>query len=142
MHRFIPFYTHLAGAKVAEIVVSHHKRIHGHSKYGMERIFKVIMDLMVIKFLDRYLKKPIYLFGGIGLILFACSFFSIVLAIFLKLYKSVYLIQTPLPLFSAMTFITAVMCFLMGFLAEMIMRTYFESQDKKSYIIKDVIENS
>lgn len=142
MHRFIVFYTHLAGAKITEIAVKHHARVSGSSKYGMERIFKVIVDLMVVKYLDRYLKKPIYLFGGIGFILFFCSFSSIVLAIFLKFFRHVYLIQTPLPLFSAMTFITSVMCFLMGFLAEMIMRTYFESQDKKSYIIKDIIENS
>ena len=138
MHRLIPIYANSSGAKVTEIPVAHHKRKYGKSKYGMERIFKVLLDLLVIRFLSSYLKKPIYLFGGIGIILMMGSFLAFFFALYLKYFQSVSLIQTPLPLFSAMTFITSIMCFLMGILAEMIMRTYFESQNKKSYIIKQI----
>lgn len=136
MHRFIPIYASLIGAKVTEIPVNHHKRIHGQSKYGMNRIFKVLLDLMVVRFLSKYLKKPIYFFGGIGFMFLAVSFISVCVAIYFKLFGDKSFIETPLPLFSTMTFITGVMCILMGILAEMTMRTYFESQNKKSYTIR------
>ena len=141
MHRFIPVYASLVGARVTEIEVNHHPRIHGESKYGMSRIFKVLLDLMVLYFLDRFFKKPIYLFGGVGFFLIICSISSFLIALWLKFFNSVSLIQTPLPLFSAMTFIAAVTCILMGLLAEIMMRIYFESQGKKPYFIKkdDVI---
>ncbi len=140
MHRFIPIYAHLMGAKVTEIPVNHHPRVHGESKYGMNRIFKVILDLMVLKFMDKYLKKPIYLFGGTGLLLLFISGLSFLFSVYLKLIEKVPFIDTPLILFSSMTFITGIMCILMGILAEMIIRIYFESQDKKSYNIKTILE--
>ena len=136
MHRFIPIYASLIGAKVTEVPVTHHKRIHGQSKYGMNRIFKVLLDLMVVRFLSKYLKKPIYFFGGIGFMFLITSFGSFGLAIYFKFFRDISLIETPLPIFTTMTFITGVMCILMGILAEMIMRTYFESQNKKSYNLR------
>ncbi len=136
MHRFIPIYASLIGARVTEVPVTHHKRIHGQSKYGMSRIFKVLLDLMVVRFLSKYLKKPIYFFGGIGFVLLTTSIASFGLAIYFKFFRDISLIETPLPIFTTMTFITGVMCILMGILAEMIMRTYFESQNKKSYTIR------
>ncbi len=142
MHRFIPIYANLIGAKVTEIPVNHHKRIHGQSKYGMSRIFKVLLDLMVVRFLSKYLKKPIYFFGGIGFIFLSTSFIAFIIAIYFKFFGGKSLIETPLPLFTTMTFITGVMCILMGILAEMIMRTYFESQDKKSYIVMNKVNNT
>jgi glycosyltransferase involved in cell wall biosynthesis len=139
MHRFIPIYASWEGAKIAEIPVRHQPRIHGKSSYGLERTFKVILDLVVITFLDNYAQKPIYVFGGFGFVSFLVSFAFFTYACYLKLFEGITLIQTPLPLISTMTFVTGVICVLMGLLAEMIMRTYYESQQKKVYLIDDTV---
>ncbi len=137
MHRFIPIYASWQGGKVAEIPVTHHPRIHGSSKYGLERVMKVLLDLMVVKFLASYANKPIYVFGGFGLISIAVSFLSGLWAIYLKLFEHVSFIQTPLPLLVVLAFITGVMSILMGLIAEIIMRTYYESQGKQVYLVKN-----
>ncbi len=139
MHRFIPVYATWMGAKVCEIPVQHHQRQFGQSKYGLERVAKVLLDLMVVKFLDRHFVKPIYIFGGIGLASLGASFLSAVWMIWLKLFENTSMIQTPLPLLVAMTFLVGVMCILLGLLAEMIVRTYFESQDRRVYLIRDTV---
>lgn len=136
MHRFVPIYASWMGAKVAEIPVRHYARIHGKSKYGLNRIIKVTLDLAVIKFLSCYSQKPMHVFGGFGLLSFVSSFGFFVWALFLKLFEGVSLIQTPLPLLAVMTGVTGVMCVLMGLLAELNIRTYHESQDKPVYAIK------
>lgn len=137
MHRFIPIYAHWQGGRVAEIVVNHHPRIHGHSKYGLERVIKVLLDLVVVKFLASYANKPIYVFGGFGLFSIAVSFLAGLWAIYLKYFEDTSFIQTPLPLLVALTFITGIMSILMGLIAEIIMRTYYESQGKQVYLIRD-----
>ncbi len=139
MHRFIPIYASWQGGKVAEVAVNHFPRIHGSSKYGLERIVKVILDLMVVKFLASYANKPIYVFGGFGLASIAFSFLSGLLALYLKFFEHVSFISTPLPLLVALAFITGVMSILMGLIAEIIMRTYYESQGKQVYLVKDTI---
>jgi glycosyltransferase involved in cell wall biosynthesis len=135
MHRFIPIFATWQGARVAEIPVTHHPRIHGESKYGLERVLKVVLDLIVVKFLHRYAMKPMHIFGGFGLVSLFISFVAGSIAIFWRLTGTAYLIQTPLPLLSVMSFITGVMCVLMGLLAELITRTYFESQGKLVYLV-------
>ena len=117
MHRFIPIYASWHGAKVTEIPVRHHPRKYGKSHYGMERVIKVLLDLIVVKFLDRYAKKPIYIFGGFGLINFLIGLMAGLWALFLKFFDGVSFIQTPLPLLVVMTGITGIMCILMGLLA-------------------------
>ena len=139
MHRFIPIYASWQGGKVTEIPVTHHPRIHGSSKYGLERVVKVLLDLMVVKFLASYANKPIYVFGGFGLASIALSFVAGFLALFLKFFNGVSFVQTPLPLLVALAFITGVMCILMGLIAEVMMRTYYESQDKRVYLVKDAV---
>lgn len=139
MHRFIPIYASWFGAKVTEITVSHHPRIHGESKYGLERIVKVVLDLLVVKFLAQYATKPIYIFGGFGIFVLTCSFFTGLLAVYLKFFKHTSLIQTPLPLMSVMGIVTGIMSILMGLLAELVMRTYYESQSKSVYLVKDTL---
>lgn len=139
MHRFIPIYAAWMGAKVCEIPVQHHQRQFGKSKYGLERVAKVLLDLMVVKFLDRHLVKPIYVFGGIGLASFAASFLSAVWMLWLKFFDNTSMIETPLPLLVAMTFLVGLMCILLGLLAEMIVRTYFESQGRSPYLVKDTV---
>lgn len=139
MHRFIPIYASWLGAKVTEIPVQHHKRLYGQSKYGVERIFKVVLDLLVVKFFSRYATKPIYIFGGFGLLILLISFISAFWAIYLKFFENISLIQTPLILISVTLFVTGIMSILMGLLAEIVIRTYYESQDKPTYLVKDTL---
>jgi dolichol-phosphate mannosyltransferase len=139
MHRFIPIYARWMGAKVVEIPVRHRARQFGASKYGLERVFKVILDLAVIKFLDRYLVKPIYVFGGAGLIMLITAFATLAVALGLRVFEGISLIQTPLPLLAVMLFLMGCISILMGLLAEMLMRTYFESQGRHSYRVRDRI---
>jgi glycosyltransferase involved in cell wall biosynthesis len=135
MHRFIPIYAVWQGAHVIEMPVTHHARQFGKSKYGLERIFKVLLDICVIKFLDKYLTKPIYIFGGFGIFAFSLSVIAFIWSFVLKIFFSTSLIQTPLPLFGSIAILISIMCFLMGLLAEVMSRTYFESQSRKPYTI-------
>ena len=139
MHRFIPIYASWNGAKVTELPVTHHPRVFGKSKYGLERILKVLLDLMVTCFLDRYLRKPIYVFGGFGVILLAVAFICTLIAFYLKFSGQASLVRTPLPLIAVITFSLGVTSFLMGLLAEVTTRTYFESQGKPPYNVKRLV---
>ena len=136
MHRLIPIYASWMGAKVIEVPVRHHARQFGRSKYGLARIVKVLLDLAVMKFLEHYLVKPIYLFGGFGLTAILASFGVIGWALALKIFYGTSLILTPLPLLAAMLFLIGCISVLMGLLAEMVMRTYFESQNRPPYIVR------
>jgi len=137
MHRFIPIYATWQGARVTEIPVAHHPRIHGKSKYGLERTFKVILDLIVVKFLTQYAQKPIYVFGSFGLFSLFVAFIAATAALYYKISGLKSFIETPLPLIFVMASITGIMCILMGLLAEIIMRTYYESQGKSVYLIDE-----
>jgi glycosyltransferase involved in cell wall biosynthesis len=139
MHRFIPIYASWAGAKVTEIPVNHHPRTRGKSKYGLSRTFKVIFDLMTIKFMASYQTKPLYVFGTFGLISFIISLITGSWALYLKIFDNVSFILTPLPLITIVMLAISVQFFLMGLLAEMLIRTYHESQDKPTYLIKEKI---
>jgi len=135
MHRFIPIYASWQGARVAEIAVVHHSRQFGKSKYGLERTLKVILDLIVVKFLATFAQKPMYIFGGVGLASLLVSLVSGVWALYLKFGLEISFVQTPLPLLFVLTAITGMMCILMGLLAELLTRTYHESQDKAIYSV-------
>ncbi len=137
MHRFIPVYASWEGAKITEIPVTHHPRIHGKSNYGLERTFKVLLDLIVITFLDNYAQKPIYVFGGAGFLSLIFSFCTFFYASYLKYFKGISYIDTPLPVLASITMLGAFMCILLGLLAEMIMRTYYETQQKSIYLIEN-----
>ena len=140
MHRFIPIYAKWNGAlRITEMQVSHHPRKHGVSKYGVNRVVKVILDLMVVLFLNKYGQKPMYVFGIFGIfnlsLSFVCALGSIYYKFISENYKS--FIQTPLPLMSSVFFVVGVVCILLGLLAELSIRTYYESQSKKTYKVKD-----
>ncbi|MBF6612638.1 MAG: glycosyltransferase family 2 protein [Chloroflexi bacterium] len=141
MHRFIPAHAAWVGATITEIPVQHHPRIHGKSKYGIARTLKVILDLLTVKFLGSYSTKPIYIFGGLGLSSIAVSFVSIAIATMDKLLNGVSLIQSPLLLLTAMLFIIGVQLVLMGFIAEIGVRTYHESQSKPTYVVRRVVRH-
>src|SRR5689334_10529193 len=143
MHRFIPIYASWAGARVTEIPVEHHARTMGKSKYGLSRTIKVIFDLMTIKFMAEYHTKPIYVFGSFGMLAFAASIFAGLYAIFLKFANFLGLpqyhadfVETPLPVLSIVMFAISIQFFLMGLLAELLVRTYHESQDKAIYAVR------
>jgi glycosyltransferase involved in cell wall biosynthesis len=139
MHRFIPIYASWAGARVTEIPVTHHPRHTGVSKYGFSRIFKVVLDLVTVKFLASYATKPIYVFGGAG---FACMGLAMVCglwALYLKFAHLADFIQTPLPLLVVTLAIMGVQLVLMGLLAEIVMRTYHESQGKLTYHVRNTL---
>ncbi len=139
MHRFIPVYANSVGAKIVEVKVHHHARKFGKEKYGLERVFKVILDLFTVKFLTSYSSKPIYLFGGTGIALITFSFISL-------LYLGIRRIIAKISPFSSPLFTIAIMIasmgfqsILMGLIAELLVRTYHESQNKPVYTVREVI---
>lgn len=139
MHRFLPIYARWHGAKITEIAVHHRPRTRGKSKYGLERIGKVLLDLLVVQFLMNYQTRPVYVFGGFGGISLGLSLASGLYAVYLKIFQGVSFILTPLPLLTVLTFMTGMMSILMGLLAELITRTYFESQGKPIYLVKNTL---
>lgn len=139
MHRFVPIYASWMGAKVVEMPVRHHARKFGRSKYGLNRIFKVILDLIVIKFFSQYLVKPIYVFGGAAALFMLGSIASLIFMLWMKIVEGIPMILTPMPVLSAMLFLLAVMTILLGILAEILVRTYFESQGRHAYHVRGTI---
>jgi dolichol-phosphate mannosyltransferase len=137
MHRFIPIYASWAGARVTEIPVEHHARTMGKSKYGLSRTLKVVFDLMTIKFMASYQTKPIYVFGSFGMFAFAISLLAGLYAVFLKIIDEADFVQTPLPILAIVMFAVGVQFLLMGLLAEMLVRTYHESQAKAIYAVRE-----
>jgi glycosyltransferase involved in cell wall biosynthesis len=138
MHRFLPIYASWHGAKITEVIVGHYPRTTGKSKYGLERVAKVLLDLLVVKFLDAFSHRPMHVFGGCGFFSLFLSLLTFVWMLVLKLFYGVYFITTPLPLVIVMTFMVGMMCILLGLLAEMIMRTFYESQGKTIYSVRSV----
>jgi glycosyltransferase involved in cell wall biosynthesis len=137
MHRFIPIYASWAGARVTEIPVEHHPRTMGKSKYGLSRTLKVVLDLLTIKFMASYQTKPIYVFGTFGILAFLISMLSGLYAVFLKIFHRADFVQTPLPILAIVMFAVGIQFLLMGLLAEMLVRTYHESQAKRIYAVRD-----
>jgi glycosyltransferase involved in cell wall biosynthesis len=139
MHRFIPILASWEGARVAEIPVTHHARTMGKSKYGLSRTFKVVFDLMTIKFMASYQTKPIYVFGTFGVLAFLVSLLAGLYAVFLKIFHKADFVQTPLPILAIVMFAVGIQFLLMGLLAEMMVRTYHESQAKSIYAVRERI---
>ena len=140
MHRFIPVYANSVGAKITEIKVHHHERKYGKAKYGLERTFKVILDLFTVKFLTSYSSKPIYLFGGAGAGLVAISFLTLLYLGIRRIVEKISPFSSPLFIIAVMVAIMGFQSILMGLIAELLARTYHESQDKPVYTIREVIK--
>lgn len=139
MHRFIPAYAVWSGAKVTEIVVNHRARRFGVSKYGLSRIVKVMLDLIVVKFLTSYFNKPMHFFGVIGFVSLALGLSAEFVALILRLFYGISLILTPLPVVGAMFVIIGVQLVLFGLMAEVLMRTYYESKGTRSYAVRETV---
>jgi glycosyltransferase involved in cell wall biosynthesis len=142
MHRFIPAYAGWVGAKMIEIPVRHHPRKFGKAKYGLERTIKVILDLFTVKFLMSFANKPIYLFGGAGAGLIMLSFVLLGVLVARRIVLDEHLIRSPLLLMTVMLFILGFQSILMGLIAELLARTYHESQAKPTYSVRSVLQGS
>ena len=142
MHRFIPAYASWRGATVTEVVVNHRPRKFGKSNYGIGRSFKVLLDLLLIRFLFQFMNRPIHFFGSIGFISLALGGLAGLVAVFLRLVYDMSMITTPLPTLSALLIIVGVQFIGMGILAEMLMRIYYESQAKTPHTIREKINFS
>lgn len=136
MHRFLAAYAAVQGARIAEVAVHHRPRLRGQSKYGFSRIWRVILDLVMLTFTLRSFTRPMQFFGAIGLVALAAGVLTMVVALVWRFAGGPTLIQTPLPVLAALFVIVAVQCTLMGVLAEMSMRTYFQSTGRKPYFTR------
>ncbi len=137
LHRFIPVLAKMNGAKIVEFNVKHHPRIHGVSKYGLGRTFKVMSDLLLMLFMQKYKTRPMHLFGGLGIFSFGIGFLINFYLLILKILG--YSIgNRPLLTLGIVLVITGIQLITTGFLAELIMRTYYESQNKTPYSIREI----
>jgi len=139
MHRFIPVFAHSVGAKITEVQVHHQPRKYGKTKYGLERTVKVILDLFTVKFLVSYSSKPIYLFGGAGLALIFGSGAMLTYLGVRRVLTSISVLGSPFFQLSVMLFILGFQSVLMGLIAELLVRTYYESQRKPTYRIRKTL---
>jgi len=142
MHRFIPVFAHAVGAKITELPVHHHARKFSKAKYGLERTVKVILDLFTVKFLLSYSSKPIYLFGGAGAALISIGALDLLYLLIRRTFLGVPVFSSPLLQIGVMFFIMGFQSILMGLIAELLARTYHESQQKPTYTIRKTINIS
>jgi hypothetical protein len=138
MHRFIPIFAAWEGAKVTELGVSHHPRMFGRSKYGLGRILRVLLDLCTLFFIDRALDRPMQFFGKIGVGAIVLSVLVFGWAVVLRMFFATSLIQTPLPLLAATMGLSGILFLLLGIMAEIMTRTYFEARGKAPYKIRSI----
>ncbi|HEY5670485.1 MAG TPA: glycosyltransferase family 2 protein [Anaerolineales bacterium] len=141
MHRFIPAYAHAVGATIIELPVTHHPRKFGKTKYGLNRTIKVILDLFTVKFLISYAHKPIYLFGGTGTLFMIISTIMLAFLFIRKLLFNTSVLQSTFFQIGIMLMILGVQSILMGLIAELLVRTYHESQRKPTYTVRKVLNN-
>jgi dolichol-phosphate mannosyltransferase len=141
MHRFIPIYASWEGARVTELAVAHHPRRSGKSKYGLGRVARVSLDLLIVYFIDRAFDRPIQFFGKIGLAFLGLSLLTFGWALVLKFGFATSLIQTPLPLLAAVIGLSGILFLLLGIVAEVQTRIYYEARGRPPYKIKRVVQH-
>jgi glycosyltransferase involved in cell wall biosynthesis len=141
MHRFIPALASWSGAKIAEVVVNHRPRTAGVAKYGLGRTWKVLLDLMTVSFLGSFSTKPIYVFGGLGLASAAAAVIVGAVVLYQKLALDFPMNRNPFLVLTAVLMIATIQFILMGLLAELLVRTYHESQNRPTYVIKEILES-
>jgi glycosyltransferase involved in cell wall biosynthesis len=150
MHRFIPIFATWQGGRVTELVVNHRPRTAGRTKYGLSRTFHVLLDLILIRYLQRYAQRPLHFFGQFGLWSFGLGFLSFLAMLYYKyVFPWPYLwwgsqldpksfVETPLPLLTVMFFLAGGLSILLGIQSEVNMRTYYESQSKTTYLLREI----
>jgi hypothetical protein len=137
MHRFLPALAYQAGARITEIPVSHHARTSGRSKYGLGRTLKVLLDLLTVKFMSVWSTKPSYVFGGSGAILCGLGSLFVAWTAYQRLFNGVYVYRQPSLIVGVFLFGIGFNLILLGLLAELIVRTYHESQSKPVYLVRE-----
>jgi glycosyltransferase involved in cell wall biosynthesis len=137
MHRFVPALAQQGGARLAQIPVHHHPRLAGKTKYGISRTIRVLLDLMTIQFLNRYVTRPMHLFGTIGMLLMLLGLASLVATVAMRFAQDVHMTRNPLLLLTVMLELCGVQFISTGLLGELLARTYFESQDKPPYQVRE-----
>ncbi len=138
MHRFINLLAYLEGAQIKQVPVKHHARHAGVSKYGLERVFKVVADMMLLLFIRKYFQRPIHLFGIFGFLLILLGIFINIYLLFVKFYLGQDIGNRPLLIFGLMFILAGIQLFTIGIVMELLIRTYYESQKKRPYRIKKV----
>lgn len=139
MHRFIPAYAGWVGARITEVPVRHHARKYGKTKYGLNRTLKVLLDLFTVKFLNDYANRPIHLFGGVGIGIILIGAVALAFITVRKLIFGDSMTRSPFFQLSLMLFILGFQSILMGLIAELLVRTYHESQHKPTYTVRKLI---
>jgi len=140
LHRFLPALAFIEGAKITEIPVNHHPRRFGTSKYGLGRTLKVAMDLLTVYFMKKFLTKPMHIFGGLGLASMIIGFALGIYLTLLKIIENQDIGDRPLLILAVVLFLTGIQLFSFGLLAELLMRTYHESQKRPIYRVREVIK--
>jgi glycosyltransferase involved in cell wall biosynthesis len=142
MHRFIPALASWAGARIGECVVNHRPRTAGKAKYGLGRTWRVILDLITVKFLGSFSTKPIYIFGGLGGLTTLGAFLCAALMLYQKFFTAAHLSmnRNPLLILTAVLMLATIQFILMGLLAELQVRTYHESQNRPTYVIREILD--
>jgi glycosyltransferase involved in cell wall biosynthesis len=139
LHRFLPALAYIEGARITEIPVRHHARRFGRSKYGIWRTFRVLMDLLTILFMKRFLTRPMHVFGLLGLISMVSGTGIGIYLTFVKLALGEMIGNRPLLILAVLLLVTGVQLFCFGLLAELLMRTYHESQGRPIYRVREVV---
>ncbi|MHC4214175.1 MAG: glycosyltransferase family 2 protein [Planctomycetota bacterium] len=142
MHRFIAALASWSGAHITEMVVNHRARTAGVAKYGLGRTLKVVLDLITVKFLGSYSTKPIYIFGGLGLATALCSIVCGLAVLYQKFATGFSMNRNPLLILTVLLIMATIQFILMGLLAELLVRTYHESQDRPTYVIREIVEDT
>ncbi len=139
MHRFVPAFAGFLGARITELEVNHRPRMKGKSKYGISRTLKVILDLATVKFMDSYMAKPIYLFGGGGIVMMLLGMLAAAITLYKKLALGIFVKDQPLFQVAIFFSLIGFQLLLLGLLAEILVRTYFDIKDKNSYFIRETV---
>ena len=139
LHRFLPALAFIEGARITEVQVTHHPRRYGKSNYGIDRTFRVLMDLLTVWFMKRFLTRPMYVFGSGGLVAMGAGLLVALWLVAEKLLIGTNIGDRPLLLMALICFLTGVQLFCFGLLAEIQMRTYHESQGRPIYRVRDIV---
>ena len=139
MHRIIPAFVHWNGYSVVEVEVQHYPRMKGQSKYGMSRIFKVLLDITAAKFLNSYSTRPIHMFGALGFLSMGSGVVAGIIVMFQKYFSDVFAHRNPVLFLAVFLFLLGMQFIVLGLLAELLARTYYESQEKQIFLVKETV---
>ncbi|MEJ7555068.1 MAG: glycosyltransferase family 2 protein [Aquificaceae bacterium] len=139
MHRFLPALTKRFGAKITEIPVRHHPRLYGKSKYGIGRTIRVILDIFLVKFLNEYINKPMYVFGTFGFILLSLGLLALFYLVFLKLFLDQDIGRRPLLILSVLFILAGIQLISTGVIAELLVRIYYRTKEDKPFVVEEKV---